>query len=110
MLRNLLHRARNACLNLLHVHQSAASSDAHAAERSTTNWTYPACVVPLKYSTYTFCCCLCCSAEYTAAEVSQGLHTNSLKFAFESKSERGWANQAKDVDPARPVHVKAGTA
>lgn len=54
----------------------------------------------------------CCTAEYTAAEVSQGLHTNSLKFAYESKSERGWANAAaaKDLDAAKAVHVKAGTA
>jgi hypothetical protein len=52
------------------------------------------------------------TAEYTAAEVQQGLHTNSLKFAFESKSERGWANNAstKDAEPVKPVHVKAGTA
>ncbi|WIA11705.1 hypothetical protein OEZ85_011801 [Tetradesmus obliquus] len=51
-------------------------------------------------------------SEYTAAEVSQGLHTNSLKFAYESKSERGWANAAaaKDLDAAKAVHVKAGTA
>eukprot|EP00882_Tetradesmus_deserticola_P020203 GHRQ01021780.1.p1 GENE.GHRQ01021780.1~~GHRQ01021780.1.p1 ORF type:complete len:278 (+),score=92.87 GHRQ01021780.1:423-1256(+) len=49
-------------------------------------------------------------SEYTSAEVSQGLHTNSLKFAFESKSERGWANPSKDAEPVRAVHVKGDTA
>jgi NNP family nitrate/nitrite transporter-like MFS transporter len=50
-------------------------------------------------------------SEYTAAEVQSGLHTNSLKFAYESKSERGWANASKNsMEPVKPVHVKAGTA
>ena len=33
-------------------------------------------------------------AEWSAEEKAAGLHSPSLKFAFESKSERGWARQA----------------
>ena len=29
-------------------------------------------------------------AEYSAEEKATGLHSESMKFAFESKSERGW--------------------
>lgn len=49
--------------------------------------------------------------EYTPEERAQGLHNNSLKFAHESKSERGWSMSGKDVGaPTKtPVHVAAGT-
>jgi NNP family nitrate/nitrite transporter-like MFS transporter len=47
-------------------------------------------------------------SEYTAEERAQGLHNNSLKFAMESRSERGWSSSGKDP-AAKPVHVAAGT-
>ena len=49
-------------------------------------------------------------AEYTPEERAQGMHNNSLKFALESKSERGWSTSGKDVgmQPAVKV-VAAGT-
>jgi NNP family nitrate/nitrite transporter-like MFS transporter len=47
-------------------------------------------------------------AEYTPAERAEGLHNNSLKFAMESKSERGWNNlSGKDVGSDAPVKVVA---
>lgn len=51
-------------------------------------------------------------SEYTAEERAQGLHNNSLKFAHESKSERGWSlsgNKNVNAIPAGKVHVSAGT-
>jgi MFS transporter, NNP family, nitrate/nitrite transporter len=54
-------------------------------------------------------------SEYTQEEIAAGLHTNSIKFAFESQSERGWANagKTKNVDdvpaPVKPVVINAGT-
>jgi hypothetical protein len=48
-------------------------------------------------------------AEYTAEERAQGLHNNSLKFAMESKSERGWSTNGKDVNAAPVKVVASGT-
>jgi hypothetical protein len=42
-------------------------------------------------------------AEWSAEEKAAGLHTPSLKFAFESKSERGWGKQGDEA----PVTGKA---
>lgn len=44
--------------------------------------------------------------EYTQAELAAGLHTNSIKFAFESRSERGWAKASKAA-PAEPAKAVA---
>jgi hypothetical protein len=38
-------------------------------------------------------------AEWSAEEKAAGLHTPSLKFAFESKSERGWGKQQAGQAP-----------
>lgn len=35
-------------------------------------------------------------SEYSAEERANGMHSRSLKFAFESRSERGWSNLLKD--------------
>jgi hypothetical protein len=48
----------------------------------------------------------CSHAEYTPKERAEGLHNNSLKFAMESKSERGWSTSGKDAN-ATPAPVKA---
>jgi len=49
-------------------------------------------------------------SEYTPEERAQGLHNNSLKFAMESRSERGWSASGKDANaPVKGVHVSAGT-
>jgi hypothetical protein len=55
------------------------------------------------------CCPPCLAAEYTAEERAQGLHNNSLKFAMESKSERGWSTNGKDVNTAPVKVVASGT-
>ena len=34
-------------------------------------------------------------AEFTAEERASGLHANSLKFAFESRSQRGWRKESE---------------
>jgi NNP family nitrate/nitrite transporter-like MFS transporter len=46
-------------------------------------------------------------AEYTAEEKAQGLHSASLKFAFESKSERGWAKEPAVGSNAPDIEAKA---
>ena len=38
-------------------------------------------------------------AEYTPEERAAGLHTDSLKFAYESRSQRGW-KKASDYNNA----------
>jgi hypothetical protein len=42
-----------------------------------------------------------------------GLHNNSLKFAYESRSERGWSTNGKNAAAAAegkvPIKVAAGT-
>lgn len=45
-------------------------------------------------------------AEYTAAERAEGLHNNSLKFAMESKSERGWNSASGKGVVDKDVAVK----
>jgi hypothetical protein len=56
---------------------------------------------------------MCHVTEYNQTEIAAGLHTNSIKFAFESQSERGWNNaKPKNVDdtvPVKPVVINAGT-
>jgi hypothetical protein len=54
--------------------------------------------------------------EYTPAERAEGLHNNSLKFAYESKSERGWNNStngkggvSKSIDDPSVKVVATGT-
>jgi NNP family nitrate/nitrite transporter-like MFS transporter len=51
-------------------------------------------------------------AEYTPEERASGLHTDSLKFAYESRSQRGW-KKAEDYNnsaAAPSLHVTATSA
>jgi len=45
--------------------------------------------------------------EYTPEERAQGLHTDSLKFAYESRSQRGWKKGAEASAAAAAVQIKA---
>lgn len=42
----------------------------------------------MKLTVCCFCCCCVCP------QLPQGMHSASLKFAYESRSQRGWAKQA----------------
>lgn len=49
----------------------------------------------------------CAVAEWTPEERAQGMHSASLRFAYESRSQRGWAKQAElnasEKNVAKPV-------
>ncbi len=65
--------------------------------------------------THVFYCSVPHRGEYTAEERAAGMHSASLKFAYESRSQRGSRRGTKDVDnglgfkDAKPATPAAGT-